>query len=377
MLSPHSSPLAEISLSALKENYKLLSRRLFPAPLLCVVKADAYGHGAVACVPALKEAGARLFAVANGTEALALASEFNKEKTFCKERFAFLPSLHILGTVTNEELLPLTALSVSLSVHSLAYAAALNGAIEAAKRKGALPIDYRLPVSIKCESGMNRLGITHASAALAVLRLKSLLPVALYSHLAEADTAPNERTEAQARRFHAFFSLLSHAGYPLFTHLSASAASLRLGTLGADGVRAGLALYGISPSSLPLRAVMRLSASVLSVKRVRRGEGIGYGAYRAPRDMRVACLAIGYADGLPVTASGARVRVGGRLCPLVGDICMDRAFLDIGGARVREGDLLTLFGTDAEDTRRFAGECGVSPYVLLSVRSPRTKKIFY
>ncbi len=377
MLASYPSPLAEISLSALKDNYKLLSRRLSPAPLLCIVKADAYGHGAGRCVRALREAGARLFAVANGTEALALASAFDKENAFCKDNLTNIPSLHILGSVTDEELLPLTALSVSLSVHSLAYASALNGAIEAAKRKGALSADYRLPISIKCESGMNRLGITHTASALAVLRLKSLIPVALYSHLAEADTAPNARTEAQVRRFHAFSSLLSRAGDPLFTHLSASAASLRFGTLGADGARAGLALYGISPSSLPLRAVMRLSASVLSVKRVRRGEGVGYGAYRAPRDMLVACLAIGYADGLPVGASGARVRVGGRLCPIVGDVCMDRTFLDIGGARVREGDFLTLFGADAADTRRFAEECGVSPYVLLSVRSPRTKKIFY
>lgn len=376
MLSHLPSPLMEISLPALRSNYALLTRRVAPAPLLCVVKADAYGHGAVECVRALMEAGASLFAVANGAEALFLSSLFAQKSDFCKEQFTYLPNLHILGTITEEELLPICSLSASCSVHSALYAEALNTALAAAKRKKALPPDFRLPVSLKCESGMNRLGVTPVSEALRACRLPHLLPVALYSHLAEADTAPNDRTEEQVRRFHAFAALLSRAGYPLFTHLSASAAALSLGTLGADAVRVGLALYGLSPCSLPLLSVMRLSASVISLKRVKRGEGVGYGSYRAPRGMRVACLAIGYADGIPLSASGARVRVKGRLCPIVGQVCMDRILLDVGDTPLEEGEALPLFGTDAEDTRRFAEECGISPYVLLTVHSKRTAKIF-
>ena len=121
---------------------------------------------------------------------------------------------------------------------------------------------------------------------------------------------------------------------------------------------------------------MRLSASVISLKKVRRGEGVGYGGYRAPKGMRIACLAVGYADGIPLSASGARVRIKGRLCPIVGQVCMDRTLLDVGNTPLEEGEALPLFGTDAADTRRFAEECGISPYVLLSVHSKRTAKIF-
>jgi alanine racemase len=86
-------------------------------------------------------------------------------------------------------------------------------------------------------------------------------------------------------------------------------------------------------------------------------------------------LGIGYADGLPPSATGARVRIGGALFPIVGEICMDRTFLDIDALPLKEGSAVTLFGESASDTARFAAECGISPYVLLSVRSPRTARV--
>ncbi len=378
MLCPRPSPVAEISLSALQKNYKALCSLIAPAPLICVVKADAYGHGAEACVRALQDVDAALFATANGTEALSLAPCFKKNPSFCKEELATLPKLHVLGPVAKEELLPLCALSVSLSVHSIRYAAALDAALSDWKARGALHKEYRMPVSLKCESGMNRLGITRVSEALAVCRLKNLRPVSLYSHLAEADAPLDVRTQAQQRRFLSFSRTLSKCGYPLFSHLAASAALLRFGPLGAAGVRAGIALYGAYRTEvLSLQPVMRLCASVLSVKRVKRGEGVGYGTYRAPKGTRIACIGIGYADGLPPTACRASVWVKSTLCPIIGEVCMDRTMLDIGDIPVDEGETVTLFGKDTNDTLRFSRECGVSPYVLLSVRSSRTKRIFY
>ncbi len=378
MLSPYPSPLAEISLCALKENHKTLCRILGKSTLICVIKADAYGHGALHTVEALQESGASFFAVANGTEALALSPLFQKSSRFCKDKLSFLPKLHILGPISEQELLPLCALSVVLSVHSASYAEALDERLAAYKEKRELEASFRLPIALKCESGMNRLGIEHVSEALSVCRLKHLYPVSLYSHLAEADEEPDVRTNAQLHRFRAFAGTLSKCGYPLFTHLSASKALLRFGALGASGARAGLALYGACEAEgVTLSPAMRFSATVLSVKRVKRGEGVGYGSYRAPKNMRIACIGAGYADGLLPSASGARVAVEGTLCPIVGEICMDRAFLSIGELPLKEGMRLTLFGNTAADTIRFARECGISPYVLLSLRSTRTKKIFY
>lgn len=377
MLDTLPSPIAEISLRALKDNYKMLSRRIAPAPLLCVIKANAYGHGAAEVTRALSEAGASFFALANGSEALSLLSHL-KDHSFCKEEFVFLPKLHILGSVSDEELLPLCHASAALSVHSLAYAEDLNDALASLKSRQALAQNFRLPVSIKCESGMNRLGISRVSQGAAIFRLPHLYPVALYSHFAEASAPFEERTALQLRRFRAFAATLFKCERRLFTHLSASEALLSYGTLRADGARSGLALYGLCQArGVPFRPAMRLSATVLSVKRVKKGEGVGYGSFRLNKSARIACLAIGYADGIPLTASGARIRIKGNFCPIVGEICMDRTLVDIGNTPLKEGERVLLFGEDTLDTLRFARECGTSPYALLSVRSERTKRIFY
>ena len=372
MLSPLPSPLLRISGDALRHNYRLLARRLSPASLIPVLKANAYGHGARLLLPLLLEEGASVFAVASGTEALSLGAFFQKSEEECKSSFTYKPILLILGTVAEEELADLCALRVVLSVHSPAYVAALEASLMHRRARGILPDGFRMPVAIKCECGMNRLGFSRISDTLSLFSSEALTPVMLYSHLGETDSP---RFREGRDRFSVFVSLLSHTGHPLFTHLAASPALPYGGALGCEAARVGLAFYGLSEGIEGLRAVMRFCAAVLSVKRVRKGEGIGYGSYRAPRDMRVACLAAGYADGIPPSARRARVRLSDRLVPIVGELCMDRLFLEIGEMPLQEGDEVTLFGADAADTRRFAAECAVTPYQLLSVRSERSRRI--
>ena len=354
------------SAAALRHNYRLL-RAKAGVPLIPVLKADAYGHGAEAALRALGAEGASLFALANERELFALSVTKKAKNGLQNGGF---PSFLLLGPCAEEAVEALCRLPVILSVHSLSYALMLEA------RLSRLPVDTRLCVHLKLETGMHRLGLSHAEAE-AVLSLPHLRTVGVYSHFAEAGTN-SERTLSQLSRFTALCHRLPLDGSSL-RHLSAGAALLRYGALGLDAVRVGLPLYGVCPVGTEepaLLPVMRLSARVLAVKHIPKGAGMGYGTFRAPHPMRVAVIDLGYADGLPPVAAerGARIWVGGRLCPLVGEVCMDRAFAEVGDVPLAEGDEVTVFGREAGDTERFAREAGVSVYPLLSLRSVRTER---
>ena len=224
---------------------------------------------------------------------------------------------------------------------------------------------------------MNRLGIESVGDALKICRQSTLYPHTLYSHFAEGGTACG-RTLLQKNAFSLWKSSLHANGFHPLTHISASAALCRFGTFGEDGARVGLALYGVPPKAcdIALTPVMRLFATVLSVKRVRRGAGVGYGTYRAERAMRVAALAVGYADGIPLTARGASLCIKGCRSRVVGEVCMDRTLVDIGDAPLKEGDTVCLFGDEDNPTAAVADAFGVSPYLLLALRSSRTERVF-
>ena len=377
-----SSPTVEISLKALVRNYRTLLALSGSAPLIPTVKADAYGHGALAASRLFLALGANQLAVTSAKEALALAPLL-KKPLFCNEHFTYslnlprlpCPSVLILGPVEKEALPSLFSLSAVFSVHSERYAKMLSDAVEREKGR-LLPEGYRLPIAIKAETGLNRLGLS-LPAALRVCRRDTLYPHTLYTHLGEGGTACG-RTLIQLRTFAAFKRALLCEGFSPITHISASAALLRFGTFGEDAARAGLALYGIAPDGCeaPLFPAMRLYATVLSVGRVKRGEGIGYGSFRAERTSRIAVLGVGYADGIPPTASGARVTLRGAPSRIVGEICMDRTLVDIGGAPLHEGDTVCLFGNSENPTATVARAFGVSPYQLLSLRSGRTERVF-
>ena len=374
-----STPTAYISLPAIVHNYRACLRRAKGRRVICTVKADAYGHGALATARILLSSGATTLAVASGFEALSLSPLV--KTALCKECFTYFkapfPSLLILGTASSDELLPLTALRATLSVHSFSYAATVSKALGRLKDKGLLRADYLQPVAIKAETGMHRLGFDRFKEALAAVRLPHLLPVSVYSHLGEGDSASG-RTLLQTHAFRDWQSAFLEAGYPLSSHLAASAALFRFGALAGDAVRVGIALYGTLPHGAhpELLPAMRLCARVLSVKRVPRGAGAGYGTLRLNKATRIAILGIGYADGLPLSATGARIWIKSTPCPIVGEVCMDRTLVDIGTLPLREGEEVTLFGSDESPPSRFAAECGVSVYRLLSVRSSRTQRVF-
>lgn len=364
-------PTVHLSPHALAENLRALSR-LSESTVIPVVKADAYGHGAPFAVRTLSPCGVSLFAVSGAYEArelLSLSAPKNLKNVNQKVPY---PHILVMSPIEMKDLPFLARQNVILSVHSLSYARALSRTAEALKREGRLDARARLSIHLKAETGMHRLGLTSMSALREVAALPHLFPTGLYSHLANA--ASPARTAAQLLRFHALRRALPPS---LLTHLAAGEGLLRYGSFCLSASRVGLPLYGVplAPSPVPLLPVMRLCARVLTCHTLGRGAGLGYGDLRVPRKTRVAVLDIGYADGLPPSASrGAAVLLHGRRCPFIGSVCMDRSFIDIGTLPLWEGDSVTLFGAQTGDTARFAEECGVSPYVLLCLRSRRTER---
>lgn len=361
-------PKIYLCAEALAKNYRLLKGKT-QGQLIPVVKADAYGHGAPFVLRTLLNEGASMFAVAAASEARELLDSIEKsELSFTKARIL------VMGPVEKETLPSLFSPSVILSLHSPEYAREVSCAIEQCKASLLLPARFSLSVHLKLETGMHRLGIRTERGIREILSLPHLRIEGCYSHLAHA--ANEERVTAQKNRF---LSLLPLFPANLLTHLSASEGLLRYGDLSLPAARAGLSLYGVAPEgiSLPLLPVMRFSARVLSVFRVKQGEYVGYGSLKTEKARRLAVIDAGYADGIPPSAEeGGRIQVMGRACPFFGAVCMDRATLDIGDLPLKPGDEITLFGQKAGDTLAFAQSAGVSPYVLLSLRSKRTDRIY-
>lgn len=353
-----------VDLDRLTANFCLLRDRLarHGTEPMAVVKAGAYGHGAIPVATALWSAGCRRFAVSSLEEGLALR--------------AALPAAYILvlGYVPPAAAPYAAEAELSLAVFSLAYAKTLSQHLG----------DRTLSVELKLNSGMNRLGLPLTpdrfeetlTSALAIAADPRLRPRGVFSHLASADRPGDGATALAVSRFRAAVGALFRRGLPLPAHLAASAAVLGGIGEGFPFARLGLALYGYAgtadaaPSGL--LPVARLEADIASVFTVARGETVGYGgSFRARRREVIGILPLGYADGLLRSAEGALVRVGGRLCPLVGRISMDAAAVLLTGVPRRRATVATVFGDEPNDLYRLAEAAGTIPYELLAGLGPR------
>ncbi len=326
---------AEIDLGALLRNYERLREQARDRRMIAVVKANAYGHGAVPVSRALEGAGCDALAVVTLEEAREL-----------RQASIRAPILLLAGPLTPEHAEELTALQV---VPTLTGGQHLEMVAAAAKRAG-----VRAPVHLKLDTGMGRLGFLPADLTGILERLSSTREIELQgvmSHLAEADDVSSAVTERQRKLFGELLAQVRDAGFdPEWTHLDNSAGVVRGATPGTTAIRPGLALYGADPTlegGHALEVVMTLVARVCQAKDVPAGTRIGYGGTYEARDAtRILTLPIGYADGLP-RAAGNRLQVGhrGHRVPLVGRVSCDLATVDCGRARDgREGDEVLLFG---------------------------------
>ena len=340
---------AIIDSSALKSNLRQIRAKARGARLMAVVKANAYGHGLVPTALALPEADA--FAVARLEEGVALRDAGIRQQIVLLE-----------GVFTAQQLAEAARHRFEIVVHDPLQVSLLE------RFAG----EHRFVVWLKVDTGMNRLGFRAEEFAAVLARVRALArapaEVRVMTHLARADERDCPMTHSQLERFHS----LTH-GLGLARSIGNSAGILGWDGACGDWIRPGLALYGISPfapessAAFGLIPVMTLASTVISVRRVPRGETVGYGgAWTAPRDSRIAIVAGGYGDGLLRSLpTGAPVLVNGRRAALVGRIAMDMIAVDVSELpEVEVGTRCVLWGRGLE-VSELAAHAGTIAYELL------------
>jgi alanine racemase len=360
----------EVDLAAIVGNARTV-RELTGAQVYAVVKADAYGHGAVAVAQALARAKAVAgFAVSLVEEGVAL-----RDAGVAAPVLVMGPSQH----GGEDEMIAARLTPVIACADELAAYAGI------ARRRGGLE------AHLKVDTGMGRLGVPLARAGELAREAAAagIQIVGLMTHLACADTEdpadPASMTRTQLRRFADADRAVAAAGAPLrVRHAANSSASLLFPEARLDLVRPGIAIYGNGrwPAGAARTQAMRLVTEVAQVRTIDEGSSVGYGAaWRAARASRVAVLPIGYADGLPRRTSGrAEVAIRGRRVPLVGLISMDIAIADVTDVpEVAVGDAAVLLGRASEGTSisvaEYAAWAGLTEYEVtcgMSKRVPRT-----
>lgn len=343
----------EVDLTALEENFHKLSA-LGSAKIAPVVKADAYGHGAIEVGRRVVAAGARLLIVARLQEAIAL-------------RDAGIEARILVLAPPDAEAWPL------LVQHRLEIICSTPASLAfLLQAESAEP----LPVHVKFNTGMNRLGLPPGDAAEILARLDratGVRPVTICSHLADADLPDSDRTEEQVARFQSLRDSLPSPLDRLKTHLGNSAGLLHHELGDHSLVRLGLALYGYDPTDVgaSLEPVMSVHARVLQVHDLAPGERVGYGGlWMAPEPARVATVGVGYGDGYARHQTGnPRVLTEDGPRPLAGSVSMDLlSFALAPGDTTAAGDRVTLLGArggERIDAHELAANAETIAYEIL------------
>ncbi|ARV62403.1 alanine racemase [Nostocales cyanobacterium HT-58-2] len=335
----------EIDLSALSYNVKQILRILSPrTQLMAVVKADAYGHGAVTVAQTVLESGASWLGVATVPEGIQL-----------REARIQAPILILGATHTVEQIHAIAQWKLQPTLTNPKQALVFSDTLAAINH------NTPLPVHIKLDTGMSRLGTNWQEATefvQLVHRLPSLAIASVYSHLATADSPDPTIMQQQQQRFEQAIAQIRSIGIePPCLHLANSAATLADKALHYDIVRAGLAVYGLYPaehlrSRIDLRPVLQVKARITQVKTIAPGTGVSYGhQFIAPHELRLAVVGIGYADGVPRNLSNKmQVILRGQQVQQIGTITMDQLMLDVSAIPdVQEGEVVTLLGTEGKE----------------------------
>ena len=366
---------AEIDLDALEHNYNVARQKIGPGvKYLGVVKADAYGHGAVQVARKLEQLGADYLAVSSLDEGREL-----------RHGGITMPIL-ILGHTPPEMVSQLIEYNITQAVSAKAKAEAYSA--EAVKCGGTLR------VHIKVDTGMSRLGFlvrgehfeTGVEAIAESCALPGLDPEGIFTHFAVSDMDGADYEAYTREQFGVFTHVLDALAAKGRTfrirHCANSGAVINYPEMHLDMVRPGLLLYGVFPAKetagLDLRPAMSLYSRVSDVTHHHKGDTISYGrTFTCPRDMRLAVLPVGYADGLLRSLSGkGDVLLHGQRAPQVGRICMDMCMVDVTDIpEVQPGDVATIFGRDLSVAEQ-ADKAGTIPYELLCAMSQRVQRVY-
>ena len=370
---------AEIDMNAAEKNFNIIKKKVGKnTKICCVVKANAYGHGAVYLSKLYESLGADFFAVSNIEEAMQLRNNGIKAP------------LLILGYTPVSCAAILAQNNISQSVFSYNYAALLN---ENAKAEG-----VKVKIHIKLDSGMGRIGFdcvhndTDAmESVLEVCKMESLVNEGVFTHFAVADEGEDGReyTEKQYKRFMSAVGFLESNGIKFeIKHCANSATAFAYPEYHLDMVRVGVVLYGLAPSVKvsgceELEPVMSLKSVVSMIKEINKGDCVSYGCtFCADRKMKIATAPVGYADGYwrSNSSGGAQMLIRGKRVNIVGRVCMDQLMLDVSDVgEVKEGDYITVIGRDGAEAvtaDELAAKNGTINYEMICAIGERVPRFY-
>ncbi|RVZ00442.1 alanine racemase [Helicobacter pylori] len=368
----------EVNTASLRHNFSAV-KSIVPkdAHIMAVVKANAYGAGAIKASEIFLQEGAHYLGVATLDEALELRSHFPKT-----------PIL-ILGYSPNSNAPMLIDNDLSAMIFSLEQAEVFS--------QMALKSQKRLKVHLKIDTGMHRLGLEPNFKSIEIIKkiraLKGLEVEGIFTHLSNADAKIKTHAKNQMKAFNAFLEQLLEQKIEFqYRHAYNSAGILSLCNGNENRLlnlyRPGIMLYGFYPSngmkeSCPtiLKNVISLKARIVQIRSVKKGEFIGYGEhFYTNEETLVGVLALGYADGL-ARALGNRIQVAinNQLAPLIGKVCMDQCFVKLNNIEAKEGDEAILFGdksAKANDASEIATLLNTIPYETISTLSKRLEHVY-
>ncbi len=363
----------EVNLSNLDYNIKNIQAKAGDRPLIGVIKADAYGHGAVMVAEVLRQNGVKTFAIATLQEAVTLREAGATEEIIM---LGLTPDMYA-DTIVKYDITPVVC--DATNAKAISDAAAAEGKVV----EGLIAVD----------SGMGRIGYLADDIENAVFDVKKIAQLpnfkikGLFSHMSTADAYDKTYSHQQEEKFNKFYDALIAAGVevPLKT-LANSASIMELPSIHFDTVRPGIILYGQYPSDevdregLHIKPVMSVKANIIHLKDVPENFSVGYGRkYISEKPARIATLALGYADGYPRPYSAhAKVIVNGVLCPIAGNICMDQCMVDVSEVpNVKVGDEVIVMGSDgvhevsAEDIAKATGTINYEICCAFGQRLPK------
>ena len=363
---------ATVNLAALAHNLSCITRYLSPhCEILAIVKANAYGHGAVETAQALVRQGIGRFAVASLDEGIAL------------RHAGINASIVVLGALFEQQIADLVANTLTPVIS--------DGRILSSLTKAARSHQAPYPIHLKVETGMGRLGFSPEEllSLLDCSLVRSPLQVeGLMTHLADADGKDTAFTEQQLGIFRTVLAQVKQRGVTLpFVHTANSAAIVRFPAAHFSLVRPGIMLYGYHtlPTTVPapdLKPVLSLHTTIAQLRTIPRGGSVSYnGTFVATRPTRIAVLPIGYADGYSRRLSHrGLVLIQGRRAPIVGLVCMDMIMVDVTDlAPVQIGDSVTLIGQQGEESiwaDEVADWIGTIPYEILCGIGSRVPRLY-
>ncbi|TPH67580.1 alanine racemase [Helicobacter pylori] len=368
----------EVNTASLRHNFSAV-KSIVPkdAHIMAVVKANAYGAGAIKASEIFLQEGANYLGVATLDEALELRSHFSKT-----------PIL-ILGYSPNANASMLIDNDLSAMIFSLEQAEVFS--------QMALKSQKRLKIHLKIDTGMHRLGLEPNFKSIEIIKkiraLKGLEIEGIFTHLSNADAKIKTHAKNQMKAFNAFLEQLLNQKIEFqYRHAYNSAGILSLCNGNENRFlnlyRPGIMLYGFYPSdgmkeTCPtiLKNVISLKAQIVQIRSVKKGEFIGYGEhFYTNEETLVGVLALGYADGL-IRALGNRIQVAinNQLAPLIGKVCMDQCFVKLNNIQAKEGDEVILFGdksAKANDASEIAALLNTIPYETISTLSKRLERVY-